>query len=233
MEWTATKREAEPDSAPSERSKASRTEQDKGCPWNPAPGNKQRWRKGKRSEHGEPEHHLPGQSAGTSCTPTGDGDQDLEAGLQVGTLRPTGQPRTASTTLCSCSEMEEGTGRGSDQHRPSDDSFRLPHGTEGRRRRDPHTFKAEEMKWLKDGHWCYQKWSPALGSLVVDETRSPLQHAKLVEALLLVLPLVMLPYMIHRFHATRPLAGNVTRNHGIPTGHLQPHQGTPDGMGRP
>ena len=72
------------------------------------------------------------------------------------------------------------------------------------------------MKWLKDGHWCYQKWSPALGSLVVDETRSPLQHAKLVEALLLVLPLVMLPYMIHRFHATRPLAGNM------------PQQGTPD-----
>ena len=44
----------------------------------------------------------------------------------------------------------------------------------------------------------------------------PLQHAKLVEALLLVLPLVMLPYMIRRFHATRPLAGNM------------PQQGTPD-----
>ena len=97
----------------------------------------------------------------------------------------------------------------------------------------PFQTKAEEMKWLKDGNWCYQKWSPALGSLVVDETRPPLQHAKLAEALLLALPLVMLPYMIHRFHATRPLAGNVTRNHGIPTGHLQPHQGTPDGMGRP
>ena len=31
----------------------------------------------------------------------------------------------------------------------------------------PFQTKAEEMKWLKDGHWCYQKWSPALGSLVV------------------------------------------------------------------
>ena len=83
--------------------------------------------------------------------------------------------------------------------------------------RPPHPSRPrEEMKWLKDGHLCYQKWSPALGSLVVDETRSPLQHAKLVEALLLVLPLVMLPYMIRRFHATRPLAGNM------------PQQGTPD-----
>eukprot|EP00439_Symbiodinium_sp_Y106_P013421 s3814_g1.t3 len=57
-------------------------------------------------------------------------------------------------------------------------------------------------------------------------------HTGLKDALLLVLPLVMLPYMIHRFHATRPLAGNVTRNHGVPTGHLQPHQGTPDGLER-
>ncbi|CAE7583587.1 unnamed protein product [Symbiodinium sp. CCMP2592] len=71
--------------------------------------------------------------------------------------------------------------------------------------------KAEEMKWLKDGHWCYPQWSPALGSLVVDEDRPPLplQHTKLV-ALQLVLPLIMLPYMIHRFHPTRPLAGNMT-----------------------
>ena len=210
MEWTATKREAEPDSAPFGEEQSLAHGAGQGAPVEPGPGNKttlaQRW--GKRSEHSEPEHHLPGRSAGTSCAPTGDGDQDLEAGLQLGTLRPTGQPRTASTTLRSRSEMEEGTGGGSDHHRPSDDSFRLPttdatHGTEGRRRRDPH------------------------------ETRPPLQHAKLVEALLLVLPLVMLPYMIHRFHATRPLAGNVTRNHGVPTGHLQPHQGTPDGMGRP
>ena len=42
------------------------------------------------------------------------------------------------------------------------------------------------------------------------EDRPPLQHAKLVEALQLVLPIILQPYMIHRFHATRPLAGNVT-----------------------
>ncbi|CAE6949094.1 unnamed protein product [Symbiodinium sp. CCMP2592] len=31
----------------------------------------------------------------------------------------------------------------------------------------PFQAKAEEMKWLKDGHWCCQKWLvPALGSLV-------------------------------------------------------------------
>ena len=72
----------------------------------------------------------------------------------------------------------------------------------------PFQTKAEEMKWLKDG--CYQQWSPALGSLVIDEDRPPLQHAKLVEALQLVLPIILQPYMIHRFHATRPLAGNMT-----------------------
>ena len=74
----------------------------------------------------------------------------------------------------------------------------------------PFQTKAEEMKWLKDGSWCYQKWSPALGSLVIDEDRPPLQHAKLVEALQLVLPIILQPYMIHGFHATRPLAGNMT-----------------------
>ena len=42
----------------------------------------------------------------------------------------------------------------------------------------PFQKKAEEMKWLKEGQWCYRKWSPALGSLVVDETKGPLKHAK-------------------------------------------------------
>ena len=48
----------------------------------------------------------------------------------------------------------------------------------------PFQKKAEEMKWLKDGHWCYQKWSPAPGSLVVDETKPPLPRTKLLEAVL-------------------------------------------------
>ena len=69
---------------------------------------------------------------------------------------------------------------------------------------------AEEMKWLKDGVWSYQKWSPALGSLVADEARAPLPHTKLIEAIVAVLPLIMQPHMIHRFHATRPLTGNMT-----------------------
>ena len=46
MEWTAMKREAEPDSALRRGAKPRGTEQGKGHPWNPAPGNKQRWRKG-------------------------------------------------------------------------------------------------------------------------------------------------------------------------------------------
>ena len=74
----------------------------------------------------------------------------------------------------------------------------------------PFQKKAEEMKWLKDGLWSYQKWSPALGSLVADEARTPLPRAKLMEALMGVLPLLTQPHMIHRFHATRPLTGNMT-----------------------
>ena len=45
----------------------------------------------------------------------------------------------------------------------------------------PFQKKAEEMKWLKDGLWSYQKWSPALGSLVADEARAPLPHTKLID----------------------------------------------------
>ena len=49
-----------------------------------------------------------------------------------------------------------------------------------------------------------------LGSLVVDETRPPLPHGKLMEVIQHALPLTMKPFMIHRFHATRPLASNMT-----------------------
>ena len=74
----------------------------------------------------------------------------------------------------------------------------------------PFQKKAEELNWLKEGLWSYQKWSPALGSLVADEARTPMPHTKLMEALMGVLPLLMQPHMIHRFHATRPLTGNMT-----------------------
>ena len=70
--------------------------------------------------------------------------------------------------------------------------------------------KAEEMKWLKDGLWSYQKWSPARGSLVADEARAPLPHTRLMEAIMGVLPLLTQPHMIHRFHATNPLTRNMT-----------------------
>ena len=51
---------------------------------------------------------------------------------------------------------------------------------------------------------------PALGSLVVDETKGPLKNAKLMQTMQEVLPLIMQPYMVHRFHATRPLTSNMT-----------------------
>ncbi len=46
--------------------------------------------------------------------------------------------------------------------------------------------------------------------LALPEVVPPLQHTKLVEALQLVLPIILQPHMVHRFHATRPLTGNMT-----------------------
>ena len=88
--------------------------------------------------------------------------------------------------------------------------------------------KAKEMKWLMDGHWCYQKWSPALGSLVVDETRPPLPHAKVVEALQLTRDAALHDPPISCHEAP---GRHHDRHHDVPAGHLEPHQATPDGLG--
>ncbi len=83
--------------APSDRSKASRTEQGKGRPWQPAPTNRPPW--GQGTPLGWPQSDLSDEGAGQAGATTGDGDQDPQAGLQLGALRPTGQSGTATTPL--------------------------------------------------------------------------------------------------------------------------------------
>ena len=216
MEWAPTKREAEPSSAPSDRSKASRTEQGKGRPWQPAPTNKPPWRKGGgKGRHSDGPNltylikalarlALQQETAlkilRQGCSSSNQDNQGplpllFAAAQKWKKSQEEGATTTAlRTTLFGCLIQMLHTGL-------KDIGGAAP---------TPFQTKAEEMKWLKDGSWCYQKWSPALGSLVIDEDRPPLQHAKLVEALQLVLPIILQPYMIHRFHATRPLAGNMT-----------------------
>ena len=59
MEWAPSKREAKPDSAPSDRSKAQRTEQGKGRPGPLAPSNKPHWRRaGGKGRHTDGPHQT-------------------------------------------------------------------------------------------------------------------------------------------------------------------------------
>ena len=90
-----------------------------------------------------PQSDLSDQGVGQAGATAGDGAQDPQAGLQLGTLRPTRQSGTATAPLCSGPEVEEVTGRGSDHNRPSHYTVRMPnpnaaHGPEGHRRRSAH-----------------------------------------------------------------------------------------------
>ena len=128
-----------------------------------------------------------------------------------------GQGRTAPPPILGSAEVEADAGGG---HRHSSLRTTLlgcllqmlltSLKTIGSDSKPPFQAKPEEMKWLMNGTWCYQNWSPALGSLVVDDTRPPLPDGKLMEVIQHALPLTMKHFMIHRFHATRPLASNMT-----------------------
>ena len=182
MEWAPTKREAEPSSAPSDRSKASRTEQGKGRPWQPAPTNKPPWRKG-----GGKGRHSDGPNLTYLIKALARLALQQETALKIlrqdyswvlfvqpdnqGPLpllfaaaqkwKKSATTTALRTTLLGCLIQMLHTGL-------KDIGGAAP---------TPFQTKAEEMKWLKDGSWCYR--SRALGSLVIDEDRPPLQHAKL------------------------------------------------------
>ena len=209
MEWAPTKREAEPSSAPSDRERRrARGARGSRPPQTNHPGAKVpfRW----------PQSDLSHQGVGQAGATTGDGAQDPQTGLHAAGCSSSN--RTIRDRYHSSSQRLRNGRSPRKRERPqppfalhcSDQMLHTGLRDIGGAAPTPFQTKAEEMKWLKDGSWCHQKWSPALGSLVIDEDRPPLQHAKLVEALQLVLPIILQPYMIHRFHATRPLAGNVT-----------------------
>ena len=208
MDWAPVKREAEGETAPG---KAPRTEQGKGGPGTLA----QSWGQGapRRRPPSDPDDQGPCQAG----APTGDRTQDSPPGLQLGPVCPTQEPRTTPNALCGSPKVEESPGGEHNNHHTQNSAVwlfdsMLHAGLKdvGSEAPAPFQKKAVEMKWLKDGLWSYQKWSPALGSLVADEARAPLPHTKLIEAIMAVLPLLMQPHMIHPFHATRPLTGNMT-----------------------
>ena len=212
MDWAPVKREADGETAPANRGKAPRTEQGKGRPGSQAPSNKPPWRRAK-GRHTDGPHQTQMRKALARLALQQETAlkiirQDYSWVLFVQPLPllyaaaqkwKKAQEENATTTtlrtaLFGCLIQMLHTGL-------------KDIGSEGS---GPFQKKAEEMKWLKDGLWSYQKWSPALGSLVADEARTPMPRTKLMEALMGVLPLLMQPHMIHRFHATRPLTGNMT-----------------------
>ena len=214
MDWAPVKREAEGETAPANRGKAPRTEQGKGGPGPQVYSNKPPWRraggKGRHTEGPQQTQMIKALARLALQQEFKILRQDYSWALfvQPGNQGPlpmlyaaaqkwkkAQEENTTTTTLrtalfgCLIQMLHAGL---------KDIGSEVP---------APFQKKAEEMKWLKDGLWSYQKWSPALGSLVADEARAPLPHTK---AILAVLPLIMQPHMIHRFHATRPLTGNMT-----------------------
>ena len=207
MDWAPVKREADGETAPANRGKAARTELGKGRPGSQAPSNKPPWPPWRRA--GGNGRHTDGPQETALKIIRQDYSRVLF--VQPGNQGPlpllyaaaqkwkkAQEENTTTTTLrtalfgCLIQTLHTGL---------------KDIGSEGSA---PFQKKAEEMKWLKDGLWSYQKWSPALGSLVADEARTPLPHTKLMEALIRVLPLLTQPHMMRRFHATRPLTGNMT-----------------------
>ena len=58
--------------------------------------------------------------------------------------------------------------------------------------------------------WVCQRWPPELQALQVNSTKQALDHAKLVQDSELHKPLLLTPYMIHKFHARRPLTSQMS-----------------------
>jgi hypothetical protein len=63
--------------------------------------------------------------------------------------------------------------------------------------------------WLKEGgSWAYQKWDTAQQEVTADLSRSPVQQAAMEQTLQRLTTLLATPEVLHRFHATRPMAKN-------------------------
>ena len=63
--------------------------------------------------------------------------------------------------------------------------------------------------WLKEsGSWAYQKWDTVKQEVTVDLSRAPVQQAAMEQTLQRLTALLATPEVLHRFHATRPMAKN-------------------------
>ena len=192
MDWAPVKREADGETAPANRGKAPRTEQGKEtltC------------RPTQASHPGGKGRHADGPHQTQMIKALARLALQHETALKI--LRQDyswvlfvqpGIKDPSHYSLCGSPKVEEGSGGEHNNNDAQNGAVRLIQmlhtglkdiGSEGSA---PFQKKAEEMKRLKDGLWSYQKWSPALGSLVADEARAPLPHTKLMEALMGVLP---------------------------------------------
>ena len=207
MEWAPTKREAEPSSAPSDRSNASRTEQGK-----VATGPRkqttlaQRW--GKGTPFRWPQSDLSDQGVGQAGATAGDGAQDPQAGLQLGTLRPT---RQSGTLLFAAAQKW----KKSQQEGATTTALRDPnaaHGPEGHRRCSAHTIPDQSRgdEVAQGRQLVLPEVVPGAGEPSDRRRQAPTSACKASGS-----PATGTshnPAALHdpRFHATRPLAGNMT-----------------------
>ena len=132
MDWAPCKREAEQDSAPSDRSKAqrrsrAREELDR------RESNKPHWRRA-----GWPPTDQHDQSPGETSTPAGDSAQDTETGLQMGAVCTTWESGASPIALRGRAKMEEDPGEGTHHDGAADNAVRMP---------DP-----DASHWA-EGHW--------------------------------------------------------------------------------
>ena len=168
MDWATSKREAERDPAPSDRSKAPRTEQGKGRPGHTGPSNKQHWRRaGGKGRHTEDSHssHLVKALARLALqqeTALKILRQDYSWVLFVQPGNQGPLPLLFAAAQKWKKAQEEGTTTTALRTSLLGCLIQMLHtGLKdiGGETTTPFQKKAEEMKWLKEGQWCYQKWS--------------------------------------------------------------------------
>ena len=64
---------------------------------------------------------------------------------------------------------------------------------------------AETQGWMQGDKWQYQVWDSQDKCLKVDVNKQPMAHRDLLSCLDLLVKQILLPGMINRFHATKPL----------------------------
>ena len=238
MEWAPSKREAEPDSAPPDRSKAQRTEQGKGRPGPLAPSNKPHSRKaGGKGRHTHGPHHTHMIKALARLALQQETALKIETRLQLGPVCPAWQSGTSPTTLCGRAKMEEDPGGGAHHHSASHNAVRLPdpdatHRAERHRERriDPIPEEGGRDEVAEGRTLVLPKVSPALGSLVVDETAAAHQAAGSIVECAAADNAALHDTSIPRNQAPH---GQHDRNHHLPTRCFQPHRWTSESVGVP